>query len=325
MRQVGMMEHAERHAEIAARLAPDKTDAWLILADMRRRKRDLQGAMNAYKAAIKADPNNGPAIGGLASLYITFGWRKEAAILLGLAAKKRPGDLPLKVATALSHIQNNDYARAEETLLEVKAAAENDFRLWAPLINLYNLQKRYRDAAGLARRILDATPHEVTVRNELGIALYRLAQTETAAEEFSRVISEDSQNLTALYYLALCHQRMGNLQRAVERMETVYRTYPAYEQTRQILGQLYLKTGRTEEGEKLLSEFKTAQNRANRRARLLFRVDAMSNDPQAHYDAAREYAAGGDRPLAEVELRRALELAPGYKEAAELLKSVERR
>ncbi len=321
--QAGSAEQALPFAQTAAKVNARNSDAWLLLADLQRRARQLHESIQAYKTALRLDPDNGPALAGLASLYISLGWTGDVYELLEPRVKDRPNELPLKVALAMAALQGSDFARAEKYLLEVRQAAPNDIRIWSPLVHLYNSQKRYPDAERIAGEILSRLPGDVPVRNELGFALYRLNHVPEAMAAFRQALAHEAANVAARYYLALCHQRQGDQSAALKELEEVHRASPGYEQTRVILGNLYLQSGRTEEGRRLLHESKELQQRAQRRARLGLLVATKSKSPDAHFQLARLYHQDREPHRALVELHKTLELDPTHAEARNLLHSLE--
>src|SRR4030095_4719574 len=107
-----------------------------------------------------------------------------------------------------------------------------------------------------------------------------------------------------------------------KQLEFVYQRSPGYQQTRLILGNLYLSNQRAEDARRLLAEARGAADKSQKTARGTYLVSASPRDPQAHFQMAHIYAENGDTPRAIAELRKTLELAPSHAEAQKLLKTL---
>lgn len=71
-------------AEIAVRLAPQLADAWVNLGVARRRTSDLAGAEEAYREAIRIDPDHLPAFQNLTTLLWLEGERRASREIMKL-------------------------------------------------------------------------------------------------------------------------------------------------------------------------------------------------------------------------------------------------
>ena len=102
-------------------------------------------------------------------------------------------------------------------------------------------------------------------------------------------------------------------------LELVLQRDPELMKARLVLGRLYIKTGRTAEGQRLLADFRRAQALEDRRARVGVRLVYSPRSADAHWQMALVYREMGDLPHMRVEARKTLELAPGHKGARELM------
>lgn len=78
---------ARRELELAVRIDPELTDAWVNLGVARRRNGDSGGAERAYRRALEIDPETVSAYHNLAALLELHGRGEEAQSLLGLASR----------------------------------------------------------------------------------------------------------------------------------------------------------------------------------------------------------------------------------------------
>lgn len=80
------LDDARRHLEIATTLVPEWAPAWVNLGVARFRQGDPQGALEAYRAALLADPVNPSALTNLAIAYRSLGREEESQAALRAAA-----------------------------------------------------------------------------------------------------------------------------------------------------------------------------------------------------------------------------------------------
>jgi tetratricopeptide (TPR) repeat protein len=138
-------------------------------------------------------------------------------------------------------------------------------------------------------------------------------------EVFQQILAATPEDPTARYYLGLCYQRKKQIPDALKELEWVYQRTPDFEQTRLILGQLYISSGHAEEGRRILEQERQIREREERRSRAGYRVATRPNDPNAHRELGKLYREIGDLPRAIVELEKTLELKPDDAEARRLL------
>src|SRR5262249_36567317 len=161
-----------------------------------------------------------------------------------------------------------------------RSAAPDDAALWSPLIHVYNESHRYKEAAATAREALARTPQDVAVLNEIGRAYYRLDDLPRAMDTFGQALAIQPDDIQARYFRALCHQRVGQLQEAVNDLEYVRKRDPGFARTRLELGQLYLRLHRTEEGKQLLAEARRAETQTQRHDQASLRLAGKPHDPE---------------------------------------------
>ena len=78
----GRLPEAREQLEVAVRLAPEFAVAYGNLGLVRRRQGDVEGALEAYRAAIEIDPGQPTILHNLAALYRSLGREAEARIVL---------------------------------------------------------------------------------------------------------------------------------------------------------------------------------------------------------------------------------------------------
>ncbi len=84
----GDLDEARRHLEIATTLVPDWAPAWINLGVTRFRSGEVEGALEAYRSALLADPLNPSALTNMSMAYRSLGREEEAQTALRAAAEK---------------------------------------------------------------------------------------------------------------------------------------------------------------------------------------------------------------------------------------------
>jgi tetratricopeptide (TPR) repeat protein len=165
----------------------------------------LRQAEHAFRQVEALDRPDGPL--NLARVYLKEGRVDDAAAALQRAAERHPDFRPWTRAwlTALVDRENGHLDQAIATLralLETRFAAARE--------RGFDFAQDFR-----ARNMLGRTLYE-RARRERGAARTqrRLALLEEARAEFARVLTQDPENLTAHFNLALIHADLGEAGRA---------------------------------------------------------------------------------------------------------------
>lgn len=179
---------------------------------------------------------------------------------------------------------------------------------------------RYREAAQMYRRLLEASPGDAALHTSLAGALGALGRFDQAFEELSRAIELDPLSVEAYHNRAVIWERRGEPAKAIEDYRRAVRYRPSYEPSRQALERL---TGQadvrapTTEAEARASALVGRAQEAARSARYdeALRLLAEAETAAPEYVLIYQYRANvayltGDREAAVAALTKALELEP---------------
>jgi Flp pilus assembly protein TadD len=120
-------------------------------------------------------------------------------------------------------------------------------------------------------------------------------------------------------------EKRGDLPEATRQLERAAAMDAQYSHVLWHLGRIYLRQGRTEEGQKLLKRFRKMDANTGAYETALLQLSGRPNDPALHYTIAGFHLAADELPQAVVELRRVLELKPGDARARQDLIAALRR
>ncbi len=135
LHQFGRLEEAEAAASAAADLKPFDPAPWTTLADIRLRLGDGDGAVRAYREALKLDPEDPRTLNNLGYTLLELDRDLGTALELARASVKRQPDHFSNLDTlAWALYKNGQTGEAYQTMLQIKEAvgsvsAEIDFHM----------------------------------------------------------------------------------------------------------------------------------------------------------------------------------------------------
>ena len=103
----GDLGEARRHLEIATTLAPDRAPGWINLGVTRFRLGEVEGALEAYRSALLADPLNPSALTNMSIVYRSLGREEEAQTALRAAAEDTRSPFTLIAMADVDMVQGN--------------------------------------------------------------------------------------------------------------------------------------------------------------------------------------------------------------------------
>jgi Tfp pilus assembly protein PilF len=170
----GDLAAAEAGLEAVVRLAPEFAGAHGNLGVLRRRRGDVPGALDAYRAALAIEPRNPAVLSNLAALYVDTGRTREAQAALRLADM---GSATVYTILARGDLESAD-GHPDEALRFYKRAARLDRGIPEPHLAIARMQKgrgNLTEARKAAARALAIAPESAEAQ-----ALHR-ELVETAA------------------------------------------------------------------------------------------------------------------------------------------------
>jgi cellulose synthase operon protein C len=196
---------------------------------------------------------------------------------------------------------------SKEEVSAKAAASPDDFALNFRAGLFFYANKEFDKAITHLRRSIELFPYQGGQANAyepLAEIYEKRGDKAAAAEMLEGLIKVDEENYEALKKLAQLKMDLGDKARALEVLHLSFYVNPFEHAAHTMAGELHLERN---EAEPAVREFQVALG-AN-----------PPNVAEAHYNIARAYLAGGKNNEAKRSVLRALEAAPGYDKAQELL------
>ena len=196
---------------------------------------------------------------------------------------------------------------SKEALMALLKARPNDYFAHLRLGALYKNEGDVERAIEHLRRAAEVFPYYAGEGNPYALLAETYesrGQKAEAAAALESLTRYNETNVEALAKLARLRLSMGDPKGALQALETTFYIQPFDASLHKLAGSVYLEQG---SGPQATREF---------RALLALTPPDLA---EAHYDLARSLDASGNRQEARREVLRALEIAPGFEKAQELL------
>ena len=189
-------ESEARESYLAAlSLNPRLWDALYQVATLDFAKGSFAAAAEGFQAAAEASIN----LGGHPLEALFGGKLKQAQSLAWLYA-------------GLSRKELGQSLAAAEALKKASGLDPENPLPWGVLADLHMASQDFGAAAGAYREALAKVTDPaglLALRNDLGVALFRAGDFDTAADEFKKVIQKDPKNANAIYNLGVLYLKQG--------------------------------------------------------------------------------------------------------------------
>lgn len=271
-RRVSILLEAERDEEaltLARRLARGSPSAALLalLAELAESSGDLDAAIDARRKAIQIAPTREDGYIQLSEFCVKYRNPELALEILDLGLRRMPKSYRLLVQKGITLGQGQRYDAARQAFTEATAITpDHSVALTALAVTLI-LSDAMPDALKTLRAGVARFPNDFYMHYIYGFALERSRADggaegrEALAEEHLRKAIELNGEFPSAYY------RLGKLlaerdaPQAILNLEAAVRLGPRLTAAKYQLGQLYLDSGRQDDGARLMQEVGEAKQR----------------------------------------------------------------
>jgi len=240
---LGLLDQAEKSAQLALSLAPDciacyqtlaqiadrqdnseKALAYLVAAKKRApedpevlfefgkvclERNLVDDAFSALSKAVELQPDNDSYAYVLGSANVASGHLPEALALFQQLLKKHPQDAILTYAIGAVYYLQGKYSEAEASLKQSLAAQPNQVAASYYLGLTYDAIGDDDRAIPIFRELLKSNPKHAPSCVKLGGILLRAHQYDDAKQNLERAVSLDPDSVEAHYQLGLLLRRLG--------------------------------------------------------------------------------------------------------------------
>ena len=302
---------------------------WLVMASCAPDERHIiqgleaSGSLEDYQRALEQNPDDAKALLGLGWLYMRQDRTRAAAAAFGRLVAVEPDNADALylsgVALAKEHKKTAAISAFEKALDYAPTFVEVR---WA-LALLYNERgDGYEVALATVEEGLRLAGESGYGHFVLGFVRCSRGENQRAEQALLKAIEIDPTLAHAHYYLALVYLRLRDDERAMVAMERTIAIDPGYTEAYYSLGTLYARTGRVDEGERMIELFQQLSRSTmdeDHYRRLLYRqtvaIDS-SKRAASHFNLGLVYLRRGELIAANEQFQQALKLDSTYAEAS---------
>jgi len=265
-------------------------------------------ALAVLQDGIRRLPRDGSLRADRASLYVLLGWRTLAAEEIRAAERLGAANL-WRPAADLARAKT-DFAAARAVLEAARRASPSDVEITRQLAAVAMDAERYADVIALVESI-PVESRDVAEWMMLASAHFAQEATGTAGRALTiveEVLRRYPGAARARLLRARIFLRSGREPEARAQLEELYRQFPRLPGLAFDLGELYRKSGRTQEAIRLLGEHREAGKQASTLTKAVAAIIRSPEDGRAHAELGRLLLRQRVHGRAIVELQRAAQL-----------------
>ena len=268
------------YLRLALRLDPTRDEAWLMVGDALAATGDVAGARAAYEAPKPASPEYVTARMKLAWSYQNAGDKDQALAVARTTAAADPkdNDAAINLADLLRADEKYDQSAA---ILDPLISAQGDHPDWKLLYMRavdYEESGRWSDAERDLQRALLMRPDDPELLNFLGYSwIDRGEKLTQALAMVQKAVDLDPESGAMIDSLGWGYYRLGEYQKAVEKLEAAVALEAGDPDVNNHLGDAYWRVGRRLEArfqwERVLTLDPTAKLKTEVERKLKFGID----------------------------------------------------
>lgn len=210
----GDYKEAESHLREAMRLKPGFVDSVVNMGKAHEGQGDLNGAMTYYQQAVELNPNFAPALNGLGAMHGAKGDMQTAEEYFLKAVHANSDYVSARINLAVIYASRADHQAAINQLEMVLRQQPEMSVARDHLINAYVAAGKLDEAEERLESFLNESPGDTRLLGTLGVVKAQQQQYRAAIDCFEQVLALNPDDPNALYYLALVHRELGQVDQA---------------------------------------------------------------------------------------------------------------
>ncbi|HYK37819.1 tetratricopeptide repeat protein [Alloacidobacterium sp.] len=274
-------KRAARELQAASALKPNTPKILLPLGVTLSDLGQQDAAIDAFRAALKQDPQSIPALDGLAKAFIAEK-RYSAAIA---ALKDAPEDEVLQLDLAIAYSKNNNTDEAIQILSSIVKEHPDYAQAHANLGIVYAQQKRFTEAGREFETALKLDPTDDTVRLSYVKTLTALLQYDRAEPLIHEYLQRHPHEFEAQYFNGVVERGLGNYAEAEKSFRQAITLNPNHADAHYNLGFVLARLGKPAEARPELEEaLKLNPDSSEARFQLASVLRTLGQQDQAHQE-----------------------------------------
>jgi tetratricopeptide (TPR) repeat protein len=222
----GMVQEAFDAAEAAVRINPDFFGSHDLLGGMLAQAQRTDEAIAEYKLALRGNPSPAGVYSNLANSYLSKGDHRSALENFGKAVELDSTLVNAYVGMGLTMDAMGEPDRALALFRRARSIDPFAEPAYHAEVSLLLRMESRGDATGLAREGLARLPNSALLLSDLGLALLRSDDVDSAIVYLEAAVARDPLLLNARGNLAVALERNGFTARAVEQYRIYLETAP---------------------------------------------------------------------------------------------------
>ncbi len=247
----GRHDEALRWFQRTVEEEPEWGGAWAALADSAWAVENLDVALNAQRQAVALAPDDADQLWQLAERYEEAGVRRRAEEVYQQFITTFPDDP--RIADARRQVRllrppaPPPTAEPEPAPPPTREPARNVIAARETFQRGVAYQRRgdLDNALSFFRRAIQLDPELDVAHHNIGLIHLRRREFSAARAAFARTLELRSDNITAMYNLAVCEYELGTPWEAVSRLDSVLHIDPDFAPAHLLLGSIYAGEART--------------------------------------------------------------------------------
>ena len=235
---------AQRNLEKVTRLQPGHLEAWVLLASVYAKQRDLASSSAAYKKIIEIDPQNAAAYLGLGETLVRLQKPQDAALNLEKALALDPSKKEALMFLGNAYQDSREWTKAADAYEKylTTASPQDPAMIARNLADCRMEANEFEKAAAAYGEAAKNKPDDLYLLYKQGQAYERAGKAEQA-ESIYKMLAEKSPKDAINYYggIMAMYDKANNTAKAIEAAKKVVELNPKNEQAYYNLGFLHQK------------------------------------------------------------------------------------
>jgi tetratricopeptide (TPR) repeat protein len=243
LQRLGDSTGAIKQAERCVEISPHDIDSHILLAELYFLSGDRESEQIEYETILELDPSQERIRLVLATTLIRKGLFNEAMVHLDELIKQNPGLVIAYYYRGRIHVETGDYEKAEKEYLHALELDDTTEPVLFDLASLYQMEKRFEEAAKLYRKLLILYPFNRAAKERL-LGLYsRLGQEENMRKLIEDIERESEPGDPIRQTLGLYYLGQGRLAESIVELDLIVATWPRDYRSRYYLALAYEENG----------------------------------------------------------------------------------